>query len=414
MEDKLDSLSSSLKLMQDMMTEKGFFKDNRSNKKKSKGQKGKSNKNDLLSQTSSSETTIYKNAVKRIDTGDPEISFNLKQKRDSSSSEDSIDTSDELIEIETDHDIHDKFIADCARQVQRDEAHRREIEYRRNDKHQDQQEEFATNKQRDLLERSQEVIKEAKALKARLFATKGNCNYNFPNIEIIDQWGANNMEGESSSMRSADVDEKYLVIGAHINIFMQQKIVNCKYVDFSKLLPKGRFGSEENRLELVSRGGATYFVPVQRDTISISSFSKWEQAFRVFSNIFTRAHQSKASELIQYNHIIHTAANTFIWENIYMYDKEFHMHISHFPQRSWSLILQQAWSMYLKDRIQYSHTAISNTNPGNPSNGFRRNGQKVKENCRRFNKGKCPNGASCKYDHRCNKCGKFGHGAHIC
>ena len=32
----------------------------------------------------------------------------------------------------------------------------------------------------------------------------------------------------------------------------------------------------------------------------------------------------------------------------------------------------------------------------------------------RFNKGKCTAGLSCKYDHRCLECGKFGHGEHIC
>ena len=37
-----------------------------------------------------------------------------------------------------------------------------------------------------------------------------------------------------------------------------------------------------------------------------------------------------------------------------------------------------------------------------------------KEICRRFNEGKCTAGLSCKYDHRCLECGKFGHGEHIC
>ena len=38
------------------------------------------------------------------------------------------------------------------------------------------------------------------------------------------------------------------------------------------------------------------------------------------------------------------------------------------------------------------------------------------EPCRRFNKGKCNFGLACKYDHRCaiKRCGKFGHGAHVC
>ena len=42
------------------------------------------------------------------------------------------------------------------------------------------------------------------------------------------------------------------------------------------------------------------------------------------------------------------------------------------------------------------------------------NKNKVYEICRRYNKGKCPNGAVCKYLHKCEECGKFGHEAHIC
>ena len=34
-----------------------------------------------------------------------------------------------------------------------------------------------------------------------------------------------------------------------------------------------------------------------------------------------------------------------------MYDKEFRVHLSHFPQRSWAIILQQAWSMYLNEKL---------------------------------------------------------------
>ena len=100
----------------------------------------------------------------------------------------------------------------------------------------------------------------------------------------------------------------------------------------------------------------------------------------------------------------------YSWENVYSYDKEFHHHIARYPYRSWSVILQQTWTMLLKDRIKYD-------------NGFQRNGNhrgnkgnSHKEICKWFNCGKCTFGLSCKFDHRCAipKCGKFGHGAHIC
>ena len=64
-----------------------------------------------------------------------------------------------------------------------------------------------------------------------------------------------------------------------------------------------------------------------------------------------RVFLERAAELVQYNHIIHTAASTYIWDNVYVYDKEFRMHLANFPQRSWSIILQQAWAICLKDKI---------------------------------------------------------------
>ena len=119
----------------------------------------------------------------------------------------------------------------------------------------------------------------------------------------------------------------------------------------------------------------------------------------------TWAYPGKVSELIQYNHIIYTASLSFIWDNVYLYNKEFRLHISKFPQRSWCIILWQAWSMYLKDRIKAPEEQKGGKHSKSPG-----------EPCRRFNKGKCSYGASCIYDHRCavKRCGKYGHGAHIC
>ena len=239
-----------------------------------------------------------------------------------------------------------------------------------------------------------------------MFATPGNMALNWCQ--------------SSEAIKSAFVNENYLVIGAHIDALTQQKIVNHEYVDFAKLLPRNRIGKEEDhQMELVNKGGSTYFVPVSdRESANIASFARWEKAFRIFSNIYTRFYPHKVTELILYNHVIYTASTTYVWENVYHYDKEFRMHLSNFPQRSWSVILQQAWAMYLKDRLPKDDSYRNNHNSS--GSNFRHNGQhkffKNKEICKRFNRGNCPNGFLCKYDHRCSIpiCGKTGHGAHIC
>ena len=65
--------------------------------------------------------------------------------------------------------------------------------------------------------------------------------------------------------------------------------------------------------------------------------------------------------------------------------------------------------MYLKDRVKHSE----GWSKQGASGGFNQN-KKKKEICKRFNKGLCTAGLSCKYDHHCLECGKFGNGEHIC
>ena len=97
--------------------------------------------------------------------------------------------------------------------------------------------------------------------------------------------------------------------------------------------------------------------------------------------------------------MIHTASLSFAWENVYNYDRDFRLHMEKFPERSWAIILQQSWSIRLKDK---------HSNSGGVD--MRRR----KDICYRYNKGKCSYGAKCKFEHKCGICNKFGHGAHNC
>ena len=139
-------------------------------------------------------------------------------------------------------------------------------------------------------------------------------------------------------------------------------------------------------MELIHKNGMTFWSPVsQREGQGnlITSFGKWETAFRVFSNIYAGQYPLKAAELLQYSHVIHMASQTYYWENIYLYDKEFRFHMSKHPQRSWAVILQQAWNLRLKDKIKFDNFQGDKSRP------------KSKEICKRFNRGKCNLGASC-------------------
>ena len=160
-------------------------------------------------------------------------------------------------------------------------------------------------------------------------------------------------------------------------------------------------------MELVVKNGKTYWAPVS-ESVVINGFPRWEQEFRIFSEIYTRHFPHKSSELIQYNHIIHSISLSYTWENVYAYDKEFRIHISKYPERSWSVILQQAWSMKLHDRLYGSGNGTPANHSYNGSNTHHK-GSKINEPCRKYNCGKCNFGLGCKYEHRCSYCYKFGH-----
>ena len=246
-----------------------------------------------------------------------------------------------------------------------------------------------------------ESIRRAEAKKAQIFPTTGESQSQVePFISVVK------------------IDQDYQLVGSHIDQTTRDKIARGEYVDFSHLLPKDRILAEEDeRLELIVKQGRAYWSPVA-DTVAISSYNRWEQAFRIYSDIFMRHQPHRSSELVQYNHVIHSISTTYVWDNVYAYDKEFRLHVSKHPERSWAVILQQAWSMRLKDRIYNNNHSNNSSNSGNGgfSPGYRSenngngNGKtKSDEACKRFNRGFCKFGSTCKFDHKCLFCGKFGH-----
>ena len=400
-EEKIDDLSSSILNLQQIMEKQGIFNGKLNNKKqKCKVREGKQDRKSLddegeiLSQ-SDSETTVYKAAIvmendKHVDQDDPEISFklskgndNLQQRRESSSSDDQIDTSDELLDVET-------FIAECQENAKKTQGETLRAG----------RDEFNRVQQA----RREEVVHNAEAGKARAYATPGNIPFS---VELTPAVINPNIH------QASVVDKNYVVIGNNLDKVLKSKIIQHQYIDFARLLPKDRMVNEDDhRMELVQKGGATFFVPVsgRENAGAISSFGRWEQTFRVFSNVYTKVYPERATELIQYNQLIHTAALSFTWDNVYRYDREFRMHLSNYPNRNWGVILQQARSVYLKDRISH----FKSDDQGNRGSGSSPNPNKKKEICKRFNKGNCNRGFRCNFEHRCLGCGKFGHGIHIC
>ena len=266
-----------------------------------------------------SETKIYENAVLKIHSDedsetDHEVVLNFDKTKPVLSDDPEADTSEELM------NVTDQFIADCAADAERCRSR-----------------ESSKQPNKYVPSRGKSMVCEAEDAKLRIIATPGNdelCKVK-TNTQVVD--------------------DHYMVVGAHLDASLKQKIANHEYVDFARLIPRDCIAKEDDHhMQLVSRGGSTYFVPVadRENSSVISSFNKWEQAFRVFANIYTRIYPDRVPELVQYNHIIFTAAQSFTWDNVYLYNHEFRMHLSNFRECSWSIILQQAWSICLKDRVR--------------------------------------------------------------
>ena len=337
----------------------------------------------------SSDTTIYKNAVEVVE----------DNRNVSTSSGDMIDTSDENIDM---HALNSLYISHADNRCEsvmpswrdRNEATTSDGRRSRVDRPEGQAEP-TPEEQADCL------IREAEHNKARMLDVQGESNELSKHID------------KGTLLHSVVVDEGYLTVAAHIDEQLYRKILNFEYIDFSKLLPRDRLTAEDdNCLTFVNKGGIPFLVPASdsREHGAINSYSKWDQAFRVYTDIVTAKLPFKTTELIQYQHVIYTASQTYIWDNVYAYDRDFRMHISCNPFRTWAVILQQAWSMRLKDRLGYN----ANNNFPNRSTQSQSPSTPKRELCRRFQRGKCHYGLSCKFEHRCAICNKFGHGAHVC
>ena len=215
-----------------------------------------------------------------------------------------------------------------------------------------------------------QFTREAEAAKANVHALPGmNKSRCDQRLDALDKF-ASCLKLSKTFLHSAMVDESYQMVGAHLDESLKRKIIKHEYVDLVRLLPRDRVRSEtDNQLEMVNRGGKTYWVPYSdRDLTVINSYHRWDLAFRIFCDVFTRQHPNRASELIQYHHLIQSTSLSYVWDNMYAYDIDFRLHLSRNPERSWALILQQAWSYRLKEKLSVNRSS-SGDHRGFGSNG---------------------------------------------
>ena len=218
-----------------------------------------------------------------------------------------------------------------------------------------------------------------------------------------------------------DNDDDFFHVTCHIESSVRSKIEKGDFVDLEKLLPKNKLqimSGNDGDIEVIRKNGSTYILPEsgQKD-LKITNVRKWEQAFRVYSAIYSEANPSRAAEIWQYVHVINTAAQSYAWENVSFYDVTFRQLMEKKPHRSWAKIYTQMWNLALTDRVSKTNYSGYQGSAGFNSrdNNNKKYGDWRDKCCWRFNKGKCKKW-NCHWDHRCSvkECGSYSHPSYQC
>ena len=278
-------------------------------------------------------------------------------------------------------------------------------------------------------DKASKLIIDAEQFKALIDDPRGEISYQKPNnwMQVAGMNGENHTNDDRMNgmiMNEAQTeasDDTFFHITCHIEPALRSKIEKGEFVDLEKLLPKNRMSqrASEGRLEWVSREGMTFLAPVEKEG-KISNVRKWEQAFRVYAAIYSRANPHRSAEIWQYVFVINSAATAYQWDNVANYDYTFRQLMAANPQRSWARTYTQFWSLSMREPINRGNNGYSNQNSNwqnnrsSDGNGHKFEGKK-KDHCWKFNKfGNCNKGSSCGWKHKCKYCDATSHGYNTC
>ena len=192
-------------------------------------------------------------------------------------------------------------------------------------------------------------------------------------------------------------------IACHVDSVTRAKIQRGEYVDLEKLIPRPfeeRRQEQDDSIDMVSKDGQHFILPVKKKSKydRITGIKKWDEAFRIYLAIYSQANPERSAEIMQYQHTIHTAAVSFIWENVAQYDFLFRTRLGKKPGRNWARMNTQLWAMCMT-----TNRAVHTSNVTSSSNSSK------KDCCWRYNRNKCTRPNDCKFEHRCSQCGSFSH-----
>ncbi len=225
-------------------------------------------------------------------------------------------------------------------------------------------------------------------------------------------------------------------LGTGVAQSIKAKIIKGEYVDLVTLVEKKdpymQYHENQGIALSVNQSGQIIWKS-NKPKQMITSISAWTSAFLIFTSVYLSAHPTRTQELLKYMHLVRTAASRYGGFGWRSYDQQFRLRMQEYPQRSWAVIDNELWSLYMTQSSVVASTfpmgirqqgqnvggfqpQFSNRQAGN--SGFRtqfsNTGWKSKEKiCFDFNKKTCQR-KPCMYKHKCMHCKESGHGAIDC
>ncbi len=222
-------------------------------------------------------------------------------------------------------------------------------------------------------------------------------------------------------------------LSINVSQTLRAKIVKGEYIDLALLLDQEQNLNEAVDMKLVVDDQGSFVWKANKPKRQINSIHVWTSAFLVFSSVFLEAHPHRIQELLKYMQIVRSASKYpgMGWK---VYDVQFRARQAQHPERSWSILDGELWSMYVgtsgfrpfpfntQNRgfrsFQGSTTSASNmlgekfTHSSSRQSWFRDAARQGF--CFAFNRETGCKNKSCSYKHRCAKCSGEGHNAVKC
>lgn len=173
-------------------------------------------------------------------------------------------------------------------------------------------------------------------------------------------------------------------LGMHVSQQVRDKIINGEYVELDSLLNNSN--NDQTKTIVVDNNGNINVK--QKPEKRITEIGTWVDAFLIYTSIYTAAHPDSTQGLLKYMFNVKLGASRCIHMGWKKYDQQFRLKRARNPTMAWGTVDMELWLLY----ISQGQTPVSDN-------------QVAVGKCFTYNnKGRCGR-TSCRYLHRCLKCG---------